>query len=266
MRCVDSLPESDLRRVAAFLVSDAADSSELLAKPANLLVETIAGKLRSLLGAAHDQLPLGEPAVTRRGVGGSVIVTLHRDGSFRGNADDGGAESLQGAGIRLIEHAIAALSADGERVYWPDALKGDSIRFRISIAAPFPEKDGTAGEVEARFGSPVFTLALPWGEHVSVKKLSRPVYPLLPIQGMSEGFIVIQFRVDEKGDVDPATIKDLRPPGSPPMLGPLIEYYRQFVNAAKSSITRSQYRPAKVGRCSIPEVVRQPFQFSLSNH
>lgn len=266
MRCVDSLPESDLRRVAAFLVSDAADSSALLAQPGNLLVETVAGKVRSLLGAAHDQLPLGEPAVTRRGVDGSVIITLHRDGSFAGAADNVGSDSVHGAGIRLIERAITALSADRERVFWPDALKGDSIRFRISIAAPFPEKDGTAGDVETSFASPVFTLALPWGEHVSVKKLSRPVYPLLPIQGMSEGFVVIQFRVDEKGEVDPATIKDLRPPGSPPMLGPLTEYYRQFVNAAKSSITKSQYRPARVGGCSIPEVVRQPFQFSLSNH
>jgi hypothetical protein len=262
--CVDSLPDKDLRRVAVYIASDADDSVPVLAKPVDLLLELVAGKIRTALGAVPGQLPMGEPAVTRRNIRGRVQIVLHNNGVFAVRpTPDSSIDSAQTRGLALIRQAIKDLSAEGERVFWPEGLEGDSAVFRIFFDAPTPLKDGSPGEVDERFASVVFSLALPWGEPVSVKKLSRPSYPEIPREGYSEGYLVLQFVVDENGNLDRSTIRDLWPANRERPVGPLAEYYRLFVYAAKSSVMNSQYRPANISGCPVPQTVQQPFDFRL---
>ena len=209
---------------------------------------------------------MGEPTLTRRNLRGFVRVVLHRDGAFGiQTKPDSSMDSVRSLGLTLIERAIKDASAEGERVFWPDELKGDSAIFRIYFMAPYPNKDGSPGEVTARFASVVFSLALPWAEPVSVKKLSRPSYPEIPREGFSEGYVILQFHVDENGNLDRSTIHDLWPSNRERPVGSLAEYYRLFVNAAKSSVLNTQYRAASVSGCAIPQTVRQPFDFRLGH-
>ena len=266
-QCVDSIPDRDLARVAAYLASDADRTAPSVAKASDLLLEIVAQKIRALLGAAPGQLPMGEPTITRRTSGGSVEITLRRDGQFsRRIAPDSLPDSSRSAGARLIARAVDAVISEGERVFWPEKGVGDSATFKVFFVAPWPRRDGTPVEPSVRFASVVFSLALPWIEPPSVKKLSKPVYPQNSLRGFSEGFVIMEFTVDEHGRVDRSTIRDLWPPDQPTLMGALADYYRAFVNAAKSSIAETEYNPASAAGCLFPQQVKQPFDFKFNRH
>jgi hypothetical protein len=262
--CVDSISDRDLRPVAVFIASDADDSTPAVLKSADFLIDTLAARMRVALGAPAGHLSVGEPRITRRNIDGSVHVTLHSTGDYSWLvARDSATDTTQLRGVQLIAGALQELKSDGKRIPWPDNAKGDSATFRIFFVAPHPAKDGTAGSIEVRYAAPVVALSVPWSEPVVVTKVAHPHYPDAPRRGSAQSTTLLQFLVDENGNVDKSSIHVVRDPRVPPYTGYLADYYRLFVKAATESVENTEYRPETMGGCRVPRVVRQPFEFIL---
>jgi hypothetical protein len=261
--CLASIPDSALRRVAVFISNDSQDSAPALVKPADLLTEITAERVRKILGAKSGDLPMAEPTLNRRALSGKVRATIHRDGSFSAALPAVAAGEDTASGARLLYQALLEAISEGEQVFWPDTAEGDSASFRISYWAPNPRRDGSPRNSAIRFASAVFTMGLPWEEDVSVISMPRPNYPSDGRAGSVQGFLQLGFVVDENGVLDPSSVHDIWPPNIPPPMGLLKEYYRQFVDAAKAATLQAKFKPAIVAGCPVKQRVQLPFDFQM---
>ena len=76
-----------------------------------------------------------------------------------------------------------------------------------------------------------------------------------------QGSVALSFIVDTLGRVDARNITDLlRSPGDAHAEG-----HQEFVVAARITARSHRYRPATVGGCRVPMLVRQQFTFNLSD-
>jgi hypothetical protein len=263
--CLATLPDSALRRVAVFISNDSQDSAPALVKPADLLTDIIAERVRKILGAKPGELPMGEPTLSWHAPPGELRVTIHRDGSFSGAMAPAPTRTDTASGTRLLYQALLEASNEGERVFWPDTATGDSAGFRIVFWSPVPRRDGSPASAPVRFASAAFTMGLPWEEPVSVISMPKPNYPSDSRAGGVQGYLVLRFVVDENGVLDPATLYDEWPRELPPPTGLLKQYYREFVDAAKGAALKGKYRPALAGGCPMKQRVRLPFEFQLAH-
>jgi hypothetical protein len=262
--CLAKIAASALTRVPVYLEAAASDSQSRRALPGvDLLVQVVATRVRSALGATGDTLPHGDTQLSWRQLDGALSLTLYRDGRFiwaREPMPDRMASFFEPS-TELLERALAAARDEGERIYVPDELVFDSLAFSLRYTWPRPTPEGALAPLFARVAIPVFSLNVPWLKPAVTVRQGRVRYPEDPRQGFAEGRILLQFVVDTTGRAKMSTVRDLSRPQLPPKLA---EYYRAFVAAAVSSVERTRFAPAEIGGCRVPQLVQLPFAFKLS--
>lgn len=266
-QCLDAAPAKELRRVAVFLRSDVSDSAPALTKPGDLLVETLGEAVRAYLGVKNSDLPMGEPAFTGRNTDGRLAVTLHRDGTLGTSVqlDSAETDSSRAGGIRLLESILRKSWDGGDRVFWPEAARGDSGTFRIEIWKIGPRRDASLPKVETRFATAVFSLALPWEQPAEAEDEMKPRYPIRNLDKGIEGTVTLSFVVDTTGYALISTAHDVFPPHAPRPVGEMADFYRDFVRAAAEVLPRARFRPARIAGCKVQQRVNLPFTFKLSD-
>jgi hypothetical protein len=264
--CLMSIPDSALRPVAVYVQAELVDSTERSILPGiDLLTQEVADSVRSSLGAAEDQLPSGEPAVTWRALDATLEAVVYRDGRFSSavhQSEDSNRADTTAA--HLLARALAAVTANGGYfMIWPDGFEADSVAFRLAMHHPLVNGQGIVGTLSLRRAFALFSARVPTEEPVEVRRRVRPRYPEdLPEKGVS-GNVIMQFIVDTTGRAEMATVKDLWPTSRPRLTGDKGKYYEDFRRSVIQSIARDRFEPARIGGCKVRQLVQMPFGFRL---
>src|SRR5215211_4287695 len=88
-------------------------------------------------------------------------------------------------------------------------------------------------------------------EHVTAISGTNPSYPESMRSSGAEGEVLAQFVVNENGRVEPGSFKVLNSPNA------------AFTQAVKDALPRMRFRPAKIGKTSVSQLVQQAFVFKL---
>src|SRR4029078_11022112 len=88
-------------------------------------------------------------------------------------------------------------------------------------------------------------------EHVTPISGTNPSYPESMRSSGAEGEVHAQFVVNENGRAEPGTFKVLNSPNA------------AFTQAVKDALPRMRFRPAKIGKTSVSQLVQQAFVFKL---
>lgn len=158
----------------------------------------------------------------------------------------------------LLAAALDSVRADGE-VFAFAAGPADSVKFHLWLTTAYYGEDGKLVPPRARAGFPVATLRVPPARRARSVNFVHPDFPS-GMLGQSVGVnLTMRFVVDSTGNVDPAMIQDVWPEGVPRQLGGSATVYDAFVRAARRSILRSPFEPARIGPCMVPETVQMVF-------
>lgn len=264
--CLANIPDSVLRRVPVYVqaeLTDAADRS--IFQGLDLLTQELADSMRSLLGGAANELPDGGTAMTWKALDASVHVVLRRDGSVESvvhrSAD---ANRPDTTAAHLLARALGSVTSDGKYfMVWPEGFASDSVAFRIAMHYPFVNEEGVTGTPTLRQAFAIFSLPVPRIRPVVAVHLSPPHYPGDAEDRRVTGSILMQFIVDTTGHAEMATVKDLWPRNVPRLTGAKRVYYEDFRKSVVESISQSTFRPARVGGCTIRQLVQMPFAFKV---
>jgi hypothetical protein len=233
-------------------------TAEKILPAADLLAQIVSERMRKTLGGSESgPLPVADSVVKWSQLGGSVVVAAHHDGTFAWRKDTTSLVGFMEAGeLDRIVNALSESAAAGDRVFWPDSAKEDSLSFRLAYAFPMVRADKKIEPLHVRVANPVFTIQMPWFS--TAKMSSPPRYPLpRPPRKDSQYGIILDFVVDSTGRVDPATISEYVPPGFQPVAGEA-EFHRSFRDAAIRGLPSAQFQPATIGGCAISQHMRQP--------
>jgi hypothetical protein len=237
------------------------DSTDRAILPAaDAFTLAIAERARTLLGARGDTLPRGEPAITWRRLPTTLIVTAHRDGRITWRTPVAIPDT---ATEPLLARAASVAIADGEKLFWPERYPADSATFRVRLRWPSVNRDGKVERLRVRAATPLFTLAVPWEEGVRTIRQPAVAYPEELIRAGVTGYVILEFIVDTAGRAVPRTIRDVWPASQPPLRADLRGYYTSFVAAARRSVERARFEPARVGGCPVFQLVELPFEFKF---
>jgi hypothetical protein len=259
--CAARIPPDSLVRVVVHLEANVADSATRPILPsADLLLQLASERVQRRLGASPGTVPLGDAVVAWPDLGVRVAVTLHRDGRFTWPATDDPAETPAPA-AELLRRALADLAADGERVFWPEGLPGDSAAVELHFHHAVVRPDGTAEPLRLRVAMPLLSLPVPRTSPVVQTRSASIAYPELSLRGGAVGTVVLEFVVDTAGRVDPATVRELWSPGRPRLTGDVGRYYDAFLKATMRGLATARYEPARVGGCAVRQLVQQPFEY-----
>src|SRR5688500_12216169 len=266
--CIARLPASVFTRVTVVLQVDAIESSapsrQVLPSLA-LVTQSVAARLRELLGAGTKQLPAGDPVLSWRQLSAPLVVAVYPDGRFSWRRDDEWQPETDAhrAGSDLLERALAAVRDSGERVYFPEGAVQDSLLFRLAYLWPGVTRFGQIEPLPLRVAFPVFTLPTPWLKPVAPIRPPRPRYPEGSILGGAEGTLILQFVVDTSGRADMRTVRDLWPRDRPRLTGELGAHYEAFLAAVTSALRGARYEPAQIGGWLVRHLVRVPCAVKL---
>lgn len=265
-RCLAELPASVFTRVPVYLQTDAIDSTTRHVLPiVDLLTESVAARVRALLGAEPHQLPVGDSTLSWRHLGPTFVIAVYPDGRFFWRASDTSksADAARQPGAELLERALVATRDTGERIFFPEGVVRDSLLFMLSYRWPNVTPLGQIEQLETRLAIPVFTLPIPWEKRVIMVRQPHVLYPEGSITGRAEGTVFLQFVVDTTGRVDLRTVRDVWPPDRPRLTGELGDHYKEFLAAATRALGAARYEPAQLGGCRVRQMVQQPFEFRL---
>lgn len=121
-----------------------------------------------------------------------------------------------------------------------------------------------AGESAAtRVAFPVFTLMVPPETPAELIGGGLPQYPPLPRMAGAIAIVTTEFFVDSAGRAMPSTFKEIWGPKDKRPTGKLLEYYDAFVSSIKRWLPSATFAPARVGGCPVPQLVSQPFTFTI---
>lgn len=257
--CLDTVSAGAMSRALVYLHPEVVgDSSAGAIGAAGLLAQEAAGALRLLLGDSASTIPRGEPRVDWRHMHGRLEMVLLRDGRHRVD----GADSLD-AGMALLAQAIERVSPSEAADLLPTPGP-DSVRIAFTLVWPTVDHAGRVRSVDERPLVPAFTIAYPWVDPVAPLRIVQPRYPDWGRGVYPVGAVILDFVVDTSGRADRATIHDWWPAGRPRLAGQRGEWYDEFVRAVRASVEQSRYLPARIGGCPTRQLVRQPFQFLLT--
>lgn len=258
--CTDTISASSMTRVVVYVSPELADSSQsTFTASADNFTQLVIDHARLLLGAKSDTLPMGEPMVTWRGLGG-VSLTAHRDGRIDVQPPRYPPGS---AGFDLLSRAIRGVQDDGDAVSWPEGVAADSFSFSISLTSPHVDRSGKVSMGHVRIAVPLFSVAAPWEEDAMVVREGRKSYPSVNQRDYVTGNTEMQFVVDTTGRADMSTVRDVWPATTPQLTGAMHDYYIAFVQAARVTIESTRYQPARIGGCAVRMLVQQPYVFGL---
>lgn len=273
--CLQSLPESAFRQTAVYLVADHAgdpfpripDGGRLAVR---LATETIAWRARALLGAPEGLLPPPDTVVSWRNVGRHLHVVGHRDGRITWSYpwDTPGhppiRDSVGEVALALLGRAIDSALARDERFPWSEDIAGDSTPFLVRFDYPDVDPRGKLQPMRGLHAAPLLEIRAPIATPVRPRKAGSIRYPELARESGVTANIVMQFVVDSTGRPIEPSIRDLWPEEKPRPRGRLGAHYQAFLTAVKRGLAASEYHPARVGGCAVPQLVQQPFTFDIS--
>jgi hypothetical protein len=259
--CLAQLPPTVFTRVPVHLEASADSQSSKILPLADLFTQAVATRLRSALGAEGVSLPPADSVLTWRQLGGSLVVTANRDGRFTWSPDADPDQPYFQPSAHVLERALAAVRDDGERIFLPEDLAGDSVTFRISYEWPRPRPEGVINPLTARFAIPIFSLNVPWEKPAVIVGKRRLKYPEEPLAGWAEGRVLLQFIVDTSGGAELHTLRELRRPQH--LSDQLEAYYEAFAKAAIAWVKETEFAPAEIGGCRVRQLVQLPFAFKL---
>lgn len=258
--CLDTISTSSMTRVLVYVYPSLADSAQrAFTASADNFTQLVIDRARLLLGAKSDTLPMGEPMVTWRGLGG-VSLTAHRDGRIDVQPPSHPPGS---AGFDLLSRAIRGVHDGGDTVSWPDGVTADSFSFSINLISPSVDRSGKVSMGHVRIAVPLFSVAAPWQEDAKVVHKGKTSYPSLNQSAHATGYAEMQFVVDTTGRADMSTVRDIWPAAKPQLTGTMHDYYIAFVQAARRGIESARYQPARIGGCAVRMLVQQPYDFGL---
>jgi protein TonB len=87
---------------------------------------------------------------------------------------------------------------------------------------------------------------------VRVKTPVAPVYPVRLRNAKTEGLVLVQFIVDERGTAQMGSFKVLR------------SNDEAFTESVRRAVSAMSFHPAEIGSRKVKVLVQQPYQFSLS--
>jgi hypothetical protein len=263
--CIDSIPVASMRRVPVYVAAEPS-GADLVSPGAvvsmDMLAQVVAEHARALLGAGPGQLPPGEPTITWRHLEHQLHIVTHRDGRMTWRVAEPAWVSERSAGDSAAQHlarALASARAKGESFLWDDALRGDSLTWVIRLEPAALAEDGTVTPPVLRAGFPVFSVLAPALLSADVEKM-RTNYPMVRIRGFS-GTVRLQFVIDTTGRAVPSTIRDVWPSSEPRLVGPPRFAYDSVVRVMRLALEGARFAPARIGRCSVSQLVQQAFTY-----
>jgi len=263
--CLAKLGPGVFTRVPVLIDTKPEDAAaEALLPAADILTQILAESIRKRLGSETGPLPVGDSVVSWRELGGAVIVTALRDGTFTWRRDTTVYASFMGTkGLDILDRALKESRDGGERVFWPDGAKGDSLSFRLSFQSPSVRQGGKLEQLQVRVANPVFSLMMPWLTPAEMSKKPRIDYPIKSQTASYEGHVILDFVVDTVGHINPASVHEVLAPGVKRPTGDLGRYYTAFLAATTRGLPTGEFKPATVAGCPINQQVRQTFDFKL---
>src|SRR6266550_6610507 len=256
--CIATLPASAFLRVPVLVDTNPEDMAAVRILPAaELLAQTVAERIRKTLGSETGALPSADSAVKWSELGGSVVVVAHRDGTYTWKEDTTALVGFLGTSeLHRIVDALNESMAAGDRIFWPDSVKEDSAAFRLAYAFPFMGPDKKLQPLQVRVANPVFTILMPWFKPAQMSRPPRLQFPT-PMPNGSHYGIMLDFVVDSKGRVVPATISEYVPVGRDSTQGNA-DYHRAFLKSVIRDLPSAQFTPASIGGCAVDQRVRNP--------
>jgi hypothetical protein len=227
----------------------------------DLFAQSVAAQFRLMLHSRGDTLPSGEPAITWRGIEPHIAlgVTSRRRGGTAYQLLTPHRDSV--AAEMLLAAAHAADDA-GDGVLWMSDMPGDSVTSGLSFVLSEP---GTAQLPDSgRAAFPVFSVMRPPETPVRATSKSFPSYPNPARMRGANGVLVVEFLVDSTGRVTPGTVKEVWDPKWQRPKGELLTYYNQFLRSVLDWVPRATFEPARVGGCPVPQLVQEPFTFTIA--
>ena len=272
--CVQSLPPSAFRRTMVFLVADHpgapfARVPEAAFLSVRLATESIAWQARGLLGAPEGLLPPPDTIVNWQNLGRHLHLVGHRDGRITWSFpwDTPGhrpkRDSIGEVTLALLGRATDAATAKGERFAWPDSVDGDSIPFLIRFDYPELNEKGKLEPMRGQYAAPLLEVRVPAMTPVEPRRMGQVRYPEELRRAGVQGTLVMQFVVDTTGAPVERTVRDLWPDKRPRMTPDQFQWYNAFLREVKRGLSESEYRPARIGGCAVPQLVQQPFDFRI---
>lgn len=259
--CPGAFPGDSMPRVTVYLTAESPDSTtRALLANVNVLTQTVAERVRALLGASSAQLPPGEPTITWRDIGSGLVVTAHRDGHIVSHLASDRDETPSSA---LVARALDSVKASGDAWFvWPDSAV-DSLAFQLVLRAAQLDRAGNVQLPPMQFGVPVFTVAEPVFEDARVIVQPHIHYPASALSERIEGYLVLRFIVDKTGRVDISTVRDVWPANRPRLTGEKGRYYQALMEAVRAALPDARFAPARIAGCPMSQLVQMPFNFYL---
>jgi hypothetical protein len=260
--CLYRIPASAFKRVPVFLEATADSASRAILPGADLFAQSVAFKLRELVGGNEAKLAEADSSVWWASLWGEVVVTVTRAGPLTWRVADWsvGADTLPKSALAVLRGSIEAVASGGELIPLPEG-KGDSWSFGLSLVHPLVTKDGRLIPVKARQPVPVFTLLVPWEQPVEMIRLPRLEYSEFSRRLGATGAVRLSFVVDKSGRANPETVKEVFLAGEKRPVGEDRVYADGFIRAVKRALPSAKFAPAAVGGCALNQVVQQVFDF-----
>ena len=268
LSCLDSIPAAAMRRVPVYVAAEIADAEPVgatVVASMDLLTQALAEQARALLGAAPGQLPPGEPTITWRQLDHQLLVIAHRDGRLAWRVQSPywlSDQSLGDSGAHHLGRALDAARQNGEAFLWDDALKRDSLTWLVRLEPALLAEGGLVAPPSLRAGFPVFTVLAPPTLPADVERI-RTNFPMVRIRGFS-GTVRLQFVIDTSGRAVSSTIRGVWPPNEARLVGPPAFAYDSLVRVMRLSLQDARFVPARIGRCTISQLVQQAFTYRPS--
>jgi hypothetical protein len=263
--CLDSIPATAMKRVPVYATADLVEgdvvSAAVLAS-IDLFTQATAEQARTLLGAAANQMPPGEPTITWRQLDHQLRVVAHRDGRLGWRVEAPAwlsDQSLGDSGVRHLGRAIDDAKRTGEAFLWNDDLVRDSLAWLIRLEPARLGEDGVVRPPTLRSGFPVFHVLAPAILDAGVDRL-RTNFPMVRIRGFA-GTVRLQFVIDTAGRADPSSIRSVWPANEPRLIGPPAFAYDSIVRVMRGAVKDARFAPARVGSCTINQLVQQSFTY-----
>lgn len=269
--CLDRLTPRAMSTAAARLVAHAPDASDRRALQAawpsvKMVGESVAWRVRELLGAPEGDVAKVEDRDFWRGMGQRLRVTARRDGTmtWRLVADTVAIDRRRLDAPRLFGQAVDDIQKQGHRFAWPEsrALR-NSMEFDLVLEYDAPGWQTRVRGRNLRHDMPIAELRVPLERHVEQLQMGPVRFPDANRFRNAEGILMLSFTVDETGRVVPESIRDHWLGRESQPRGDLAELYAGFVEAVSRGLREAKYRPATIGGCPLRRSVDYEFTFDI---
>lgn len=259
-RCIDTISTTPEQRIAYLRATVADSAGEHMTQSADLFAQAVAQSLRVMFGIKGDTLPAAEPVLSWRNIqpGVTVDVTVSRNGEM---AIQPPAQNVDPVAGGLLTRVARSVQSGSDRFFWPPDEARDSATVELSIVLAPQHETSLTGDPGYAF--PIFSIAYPTETDAVLTSTTLPQHPPNSFGVDADGTVILEFVVDSAGRVDTATVRDplANTPAYP--TGKAKEIYDDFSKSLRAWLPSATYKPATIGGCPVPQLVQQPFAFTV---